>query len=86
MVRYFAIFLLVLLAIRLIARLVSAFAIRKRPKQQDVGTPKRRLLAECSRCGVHFDPDSSLAAGEGSEVVFCSSECRKESRAKGTEV
>ena len=85
MVRFVAIVLLVLLALRLIGRLIAALAARRRPPPLAPNArKKRRLLAQCSRCGTYFDPASALATEDRVQAPFCSPECRSATGAEGS--
>ena len=85
MVRFVTIFLLVLLALRLIGRLIMAIAARSRASRQaSTAKKKRLLLAQCSRCGTYFDPGSALTTEDRDQAPFCSSECRDATEAEGS--
>ncbi len=86
MVRFFAIFLLVLLALRLVGQVISAFSRRNRVATRAPQEKARRLvLTRCGQCGIHFDPESQLSTAGQGETPFCSPECRRDAESKGRE-
>ncbi len=85
MVRFVTILLLVLLALRLIGRLIMAIAARSRASRQaSTAKRKRLLLAQCNRCGTYFDPGSALATEDREQTPFCSPECRDATEAESS--
>lgn len=76
--RIAAIVLLLLLAVRLVVRLVlqmAAVVRRGADPLPQPGAPKRiKELVECPQCGTFFEPDRGLARRSGERV--CSQACR----------
>jgi hypothetical protein len=80
LLRYLAIVVLVLIALRLIGRLARALsgAAAASSSATDRSRPaggESRELEPCAHCGTYFDPARALTARTGSAERFCSEAC-----------
>ena len=85
LLRFVAIALLVLIALRLLGRMVATFLggpagrrpTARNPTDREARPaagrpPEQRQLEPCPHCGTYFDPERALAAPGGNAPRFCS--------------
>lgn len=81
LLRFIAISLLILIALRLLGRLMSALFAQRTPRpatsepRPTAREPVQRQLEPCPHCGTYFDPERSLKAPQSPELRFCSPAC-----------